>query len=650
MVYFRAQLDNDMIMMTNAKNTSNEIFHFLDRIKINWAYGKSFAIFKSKIFDFGNEIDDLSEKINSRFIYTRKLKNQLYALNNVWNIIEKKLNWVISSIESPDFYPIIKKMEFQPGLQQLNRLWIDLYFSGTEEEKEKAYTLNRFLIEIENFPIIYGETLSSHYDIIINEMYAFNSKIIYYQRLFSLSFFIVFMTLLFLLSFKFTKAISKPIISSVTSLIQFMGTAIDKIEGKQEDEIDLLSNSVKKLISHYTKLSKDVRKLAEGNIEGNVIPISDYDIVGNSLKEVNVYLKELAQMSKWIRDGNYGVKIKVKSSKDVLAQTFNIMSNVISEKITTLRDIFDAVEEGIIVIDEDLNIIEANDNFLKLIKAESLYNTESKLNFLDIFKNDQDFIKKSFKGIANKEYYSEIVTIHRKTLPVKIIARRLKKIEGQLNRLMLFVSNESLKMRFKREKEKLKAQAVLAELKALRAQINPHFLFNTLNTIVHFSDTKPDNAVIVAEKLGDLFRYSLSATEREMVKITEELEYIRKYMEIENMRFGPRLIVSYNIDHQLENEQMPPMFLQPIVENAIKYGEDENAIITLNISVKKINDEVLISISDKGILKTEPSTITKGQGTGLKNINQRLKTLYRRKLHFQKNIPNGLLVSMQIPV
>ncbi len=645
----RTQIDSDMILVYKSKNSLNEIFFSMNTFRANWESGKPFERFKEEILYHDEEIVYLYKKISSRWFYPNTIQNRINSLEDVWNILAVKINWIVNRFENPNFVKIIENIERELRIQQLNRLWIEMFYSGNVKEKERAFMLEKVLSEIEYFPTLHGSEMNQLYDIIINEMHDYDSAMKRLQTYLSIIFFIIFIVIIFFLSSRFTLSISKPIKKSIDSLAHFMGSSVKKVEPQNDDEIELLSKSVSDLIAHYTKLAQDAKKIAEGDIENTLIPISEYDVVGNALKEILTYMRELAHASSWIREGRYSSEIKVKSNKDILANAFNVMSRVIAEQITTLRNIFDAVEEGIAVIDEDKNIVEANDNFLKLIRAGALVDLKTHLNIDNIFMQEPNFINNIISENTDKEHFTQITTMNKSRIPVKVVVKKLPQTHGKPKKIMLFVSNESLKMRHKREREKLRAQAAIAELRALRAQINPHFLFNTISTIIYYAKTKPDKAVIVAEKLADLFRYSLASTKQNTVTLEEELEHIQKYVDIEYVRFGERLVVNYDVDPLLGNEKIPPMLLQPLIENAIKYGEDDRGNTTLNISVKKKGDDVLLSIADRGTLKIEFENMTEGHGTGLKNVNQRLKTLYNRELHFEKNSPSGIIVSMMIP-
>jgi len=184
----------------------------------------------------------------------------------------------------------------------------------------------------------------------------------------------------------------------------------------------------------------------------------------------------------------------------------------------------------------------------------------------------------------------------------------------------------------------LEAQAKLkttAELKALRAQINPHFLFNTLNTVISFSRTDTETSRQLLIHLSDFFRKTLK-NDNDFVKISDELALIKSYLTIEKARFGNRLEIIYDIPDELLDNEIPAFILQPLVENAVKHGiapKIEGGQIL--IKVLKIEGKVSFCISDTGIgipkdirEKIFLKGFGKGTGIGLSNVNERLKNIY----------------------
>ena len=155
-----------------------------------------------------------------------------------------------------------------------------------------------------------------------------------------------------------------------------------------------------------------------------------------------------------------------------------------------------------------------------------------------------------------------------------------------------------------REKEQREAQLLAltteAELKALKAQINPHFLFNTLNTIASLVHTDPTRAEATVERLAEMFRYVLSGSEQRLVPLEDELAFVNGYLEIERARFGERLRVTREIAPETLSVPVPSLILQPLVENAVRHGRGADGSIDLAIRVTSRGDEVLVSICRSG--------------------------------------------------
>jgi two-component system sensor histidine kinase LytS len=212
------------------------------------------------------------------------------------------------------------------------------------------------------------------------------------------------------------------------------------------------------------------------------------------------------------------------------------------------------------------------------------------------------------------------------------------------------------------ELAKLQKKAELAaeaELKALRAQINPHFLFNALNTIVSLCRTNPEEARNLIIELSEFFRLSLK-TARDFVTIKEELEHVDSYLTLEKARFGRRLNIVKNIDESILNSFIPAFTLQPLVENAVKHGLlSQNGGGTVSISAYINDSHIAISIEDngQGIPEDKLKQITlsgfgKGAGVGLTNVNERLKAIYgvEYALDISSVWGQGTIVKLRIPI
>jgi two-component system LytT family sensor kinase len=168
------------------------------------------------------------------------------------------------------------------------------------------------------------------------------------------------------------------------------------------------------------------------------------------------------------------------------------------------------------------------------------------------------------------------------------------------------------------------------ELKMLRAQINPHFLFNSLNSMSSLTLTDPMKAREMILKLSDFMRYSLSSHNEQPVTLQNEMESLRLYLEIEKVRFGERLIIEEDIQPDCLTALLPGMLLQPLYENAVKHGVYESTeTVVIRTSAHKENGLVVISVSNN--IDPESVVTRKGAGIGLINVRSRLELFYGEK-------------------
>lgn len=199
-----------------------------------------------------------------------------------------------------------------------------------------------------------------------------------------------------------------------------------------------------------------------------------------------------------------------------------------------------------------------------------------------------------------------------------------------------------------------------AELKALQSQINPHFLFNTMNTVISLTRTQPNKARKVLVHLCNYLRNNLQGTS-EVVDLNKELETIKSYLEIEKARFGDKLEIIYNIPEEIKCS-LPPLLLQPIVENAVKHGifeKLEGGYVKIS-AINKGKDVELI-VEDNGVGMSEKTLSylfsnkdnknKDNKSIGLKNVNNRLKSKYGPGygLNIESKLGQGTKVSMRIP-
>jgi len=198
-----------------------------------------------------------------------------------------------------------------------------------------------------------------------------------------------------------------------------------------------------------------------------------------------------------------------------------------------------------------------------------------------------------------------------------------------------------------------------AELDALQAQINPHFLFNTLNTIIMFNRTSPETARRLLIRLARFFRYALKR-HGHFNSLKEEMEYLNTYLILEKARFREKLRIVRDIDENLLTYQVPVLTLQPLVENAIKHGIlPKIGQGTVQIAARPVNNEMLIAIRDDGV-GMDPQRLPEilkpgigsGNGVGLSNVNERLKNLFGENygLKIVSNTDAGTSVYVRVPL
>ncbi len=174
-----------------------------------------------------------------------------------------------------------------------------------------------------------------------------------------------------------------------------------------------------------------------------------------------------------------------------------------------------------------------------------------------------------------------------------------------------------------------------AELRSLRYQVNPHFLFNTLNSLSSLV-IKGDNARAeeMIQSLSGFYRTSLSSDPLEDVTLIEEVELQQRYLEIEMVRYPERLRVVIDIPAEVENTKVPGMILQPLVENAIKYGVSRsNRPITVKIAAERIGNAIQISVTDDGDTIATKGRSKDGNGIGLANVRDRIEARYGERGH-----------------
>ncbi len=205
-----------------------------------------------------------------------------------------------------------------------------------------------------------------------------------------------------------------------------------------------------------------------------------------------------------------------------------------------------------------------------------------------------------------------------------------------------------------RERGTLELQSRLTEarLQALRMQLNPHFLFNALNSLATLVHKDPDAADEMIGSISELLRLTLSQPERQEVTLAEEMQFLDRYLEIEQARFGDRLTVEKSVAAEALAGFVPILILQPLVENAIKHGiEAQLAPGEIRIAAERVGEELVLRVRDNGPgLPATPAT-HRPEGVGLANTRARLTELHNDRARLTLRTPpeGGLVAEVRLP-
>ena len=207
------------------------------------------------------------------------------------------------------------------------------------------------------------------------------------------------------------------------------------------------------------------------------------------------------------------------------------------------------------------------------------------------------------------------------------------------------------------------AQASSAQLEMLRYQINPHFLFNTLNsisTLVLLKQTERANAML--SRLSSFLRYSLVGEREGLATVAQETEALKLYLDIERTRFEERLRTTFDIESAALDARLPSLILQPVIENAVKYAvtpaeDGADIVVDIRVMTQASGPRLVITVADSGpgidfaALQGEAPATTSGTGVGLPNIRDRLYQAYGddHRFELEPNDPHGLIVLIDIP-
>jgi sensor histidine kinase YesM len=187
-----------------------------------------------------------------------------------------------------------------------------------------------------------------------------------------------------------------------------------------------------------------------------------------------------------------------------------------------------------------------------------------------------------------------------------------------------------------------------AELQKLQIQLQPHFLFNSLNSINALIITQPEKAGTMVQQLSDFLRATLKRADEKWITIAQEMDYLKLYLAIEKVRFGHRLEVDINLDEQIQLWLIPPLLLQPLVENAIKFGlYGTTGKVVIHLKTQREGDSLMVEISNPFDKDMQPA---EGAGFGLSGLKRRLYLLYARNDLLTTRIEeNSFIVRLNLP-
>src|SRR6185369_14178610 len=216
--------------------------------------------------------------------------------------------------------------------------------------------------------------------------------------------------------------------------------------------------------------------------------------------------------------------------------------------------------------------------------------------------------------------------------------------------LYVIVAGVTYSNRAAQRAAQIEALAARSQLAALRAQLHPHFLFNALHTVVQLIPVDPRGAVRAAEQLAGALRTAIEE-ERDLVPLTAELAFVRRYLAIECIRFGDRLGVREEIDPAAQFALLPSFALQTLVENAVRHGAAPRAeTTTLTIAAHVSDGTLCLTVTDDGA-GAASTQIENGSGTGLRRLRERLRHLYgtRAQLEIASAAGEGLRATLTLP-
>ena len=412
----------------------------------------------------------------------------------------------------------------------------------------------------------------------------------------------------------------------------------------------LLAFVVENLSMALILLIQKDKALAQSIVKNFYIPMVFMNSVGASV--LILLVEDIIQKSELIAGNQAKLALEIANktlpyfrNTENLSEVCKIIANSLGARATVITD----TKEIIAGFSTDKTVINRS-NIRSNNTREVLKTGEVML----VIKDDEDEIIEDFFYISPHIKSCIILPLKEKndvSGTLKIFFDTAEKITEKNRYLMIGLSHLiSTQMEISKV-ENLISLLKYSELKALQSQINPHFLFNVLNTMTSLIRTNPEKAREVTIDLSKYLRYNLD-NNLKSVELIKELNQIDTYIKIEKARFGDKLNIIYDVDESLYNFQIPSLIIQPLVENSIKHGilkkRDKGFV---KIIVKRIDKDIEVAIEDDGvgIEQTVIDNLDKKieENIGLKNVHQRLKLLYGEGLNITK-LEQGTRIKFKI--
>lgn len=364
--------------------------------------------------------------------------------------------------------------------------------------------------------------------------------------------------------------------------------------------------------------------------------------------------------------GNYDKALENYTRSAQIFKEFNLVSGMIvaNYNLGSMHKVFGRYDKALEYMNKSLEMALENkndfmikENYLGLYGLHNLLKNFRRANeyymLLNSFTTREE---SSFIPLSKIEIDYEI---SKKELDKELLSLR---IEREKNIRYIYVAVLTLllamthlffyrKLKQKKINElRLEERRIRAELSSLQSKINPHFLFNAISSISELINFDPESAKKMLQNISGLLRYTLRTSKNEFVKLEEEILMVKKYLEIEKIRFGKRLEFSIDIPVTLSNMLIPPLLIQPLVENSIKHGLSnrlEGGTVKIS-AYEKVPGKVTIIVEDNGVSK-EGENKPEGNGIGLSSVKDRLLLVYGNDHNFNIDKESGFKVKIRIP-